>query len=169
MNKQWTLVTAGIIVIVIGAAGLFIVSSKEDPASQATSEENVEFPTLSDRSLIYEVAGVLDDVSNSGSNGTAEATYFDDGTYELIVEFQELAATSSDDFYEGWLVNQATKDFFSTGVIKVDSNGQMINTYESNVDHQVAGYDFYVLTLEPDDGDPAPAKHIIEGKLKVVE
>ena len=29
-------------------------------------------------------------------------------------------------------------------------------------------YDFYVLTIEPDDGDPAPDKHILEGTMEEI-
>lgn len=39
-----------------------------------------------------------------------------------------------------------------------------MNTYSSGED--LTDHNFYVLTIEPDDGNPAPADHIVEGTLK---
>ncbi len=52
-------------------------------------------------------------------------------------------------------------DFFSTGEMIFDEQSQvwMLN-YETTADKQ--DYSKVVITLEPDDGDPAPAKHILE-------
>jgi len=38
-----------------------------------------------------------------------------------------------------------------------------MNNFTSDIDY--SSYDFYVLTLEPNDGDPAPADHIVEGAV----
>ncbi len=39
-----------------------------------------------------------------------------------------------------------------------------INIFTSSTDY--SDHDFYVLTLEPDDGNTAPDEHILEGTLK---
>jgi hypothetical protein len=53
--------------------------------------------------------------------------------------------------------------FISTGKIE-QTQGMQVNTFSSSTDY--SNYDLYVLTLEPDDGDPAPADHILEGTLE---
>lgn len=170
MNKKWIII--GTILILL-AGGLFYFLNKdnnEDSVEQTTSETQPAPETPADttpaRALVYEAVGTLEDVSSSGSAGDATAMYYDDGSYELQADFLSLAQTTNGDFYEGWLVNQVTKEFFSTGVATVDAQGSGTNTYMSSTDHQTEGYDFYVLTLEPDDGDPAPAEHIVEGVLE---
>lgn len=102
-------------------------------------------------------------ISTGGtSSGVAKAN-FQDGTYDLVVTFENLPDPVGSDFYEGWIVQRgASLDVISTGkVSKVD--GAYTNSYRSGEDF--SNYDFYVLTIEPDDGNPAPADHILEGIL----
>jgi len=55
-------------------------------------------------------------------------------------------------------------DVISTGKL-VEADGHYKNIFVGDTDQ--TDYARYVLTLEPDDGDPAPAKdHIVEGDLK---
>jgi len=97
------------------------------------------------------------------SSGVAQSGY-KDGRYMLYVEFDNLPEPINGSFYEGWLVQQDPLDFFSTGVVDQDENGVYIDTYTDDVDWNQS-HDFYVLTLEPNDGDPAPADHIVEAVL----
>jgi hypothetical protein len=109
----------------------------------------------------YRYEGFLEDVSDSGASGLALATY-DEGTYKLFAGFSGLRDPSGTDFYEGWIVRKKPFEFLSTG--KVDKlGGVYTNTYQSG--DNLTDHDFYVLTLEPDDGDPGPAAHIVEGLM----
>lgn len=173
MNKKAIIISLVAIALIVVGVTFYLSNNNNEPQVEQVSTSDTETPPTipedTTTTLVYEANGTLEDVSSSGSIGQAEATYYDDGTFELIAEFQNLAPTSNGDFYEGWLVNQATKDFFSTGMVQSNPSQGTFNEYTSNVDHVSDGYDFYVLTLEPDDGDPEPAKHIVEGKLKLVE
>ena len=168
MDKKTVIIS--IIVIVSFAFSLvyFLNANDETKTSdqQQNNEENEKPPQ---RVLVYEAIGNLDDVSNSGSSGVAIAEYYDDGAYELLAEFENLADAEEGFFYEGWLVNQATSEFFSTGALELGPEGELVDNYLGARDYQSEGYDFYVLTLEPDDGDPAPADHVVEGKLVIEE
>ena len=62
-------------------------------------------------------------------------------------------------FYEGWVVRAEPFNFISTGVASLDEN-----VFEA--DQDLTDHDLYVLTIEPDDGDPAPAAHILEGTMR---
>lgn len=79
--------------------------------------------------------------------------------FMLHAEFEGLSDPQADDFYEGWLVQKSPFKFISTGELK-KVDGNYINHFESDIDYR--SYDFYVLTLEPNDGDLAPADHIFE-------
>lgn len=113
----------------------------------------------------FRYRGELSDVSGGQASGVALMDW-KGGQYMLHARFEGLPATSNGDFYEGWVVRKEPFDFISTGRV-VDVRGQLVNTYLSNEDY--VGYDFYVLTLEPNDGDPAPAKHILEGTMPLVK
>ena len=107
----------------------------------------------------------LDDVS--GGDATGDVTLSQDGeTYILEGVFSELPALEKDYFYEGWLVQQEPFSFISTGELVSLGSMEYSNEYSSNADLEV--YTSYVLTLEPDDGDPAPADHILDGELETI-
>ncbi|PCI19191.1 hypothetical protein COB64_04080 [Candidatus Wolfebacteria bacterium] len=119
----------------------------------------------------YQYSGTISDVTggetitgiNTGGNSSGFAQVGYDGSkYSLRATFENLPDPQGTDFYEGWVVRKNPFDVISTGVVeKID--GTYINTYMSEKD--LTDHNFYVLTIEPDDGDPAPAEHIAEGTL----
>ncbi len=100
-------------------------------------------------------------VTSSSAVGHA-SVWYTEGDFKLHAAFKDLTDPKGDDFYEGWLVQRSPFKFISTGEL-IKSNGKYINDFTSNIDYR--SYDFYVLTLEPNDGDPAPADHIFEGTV----
>ncbi len=108
-------------------------------------------------------SAALADVTGGESFGLARST-FENGRYKLVVSMGNLPELENDYFYEGWVVRRGD-DFsvISTGPAEKTTDG-FINVYESAQD--LSDHDFYVLTLEPDDGDPAPAEHILQGTFK---
>lgn len=119
----------------------------------------------------FQFQGSLEDVTSGdirgtpfdgSSSGVAKAV-FADGMYHLIVDFENLPDPVTDDFYEGWVVRKGLRfSVISTGALeKVD--GKYVNKYMSSTD--LTDHDFYVLTLEPNDGDPAPDAHVLEGTM----
>lgn len=111
----------------------------------------------------YDYYGDLIDVSGGQAAGVAQAG-LTDGLYNLLAEFDQLPELEDDYFYEGWVVRKEPFHFISTGeTIKQGENEfNIFSIQEDLTDH-----DFYVLTLEPDDGDPAPAEHILEGTMSL--
>lgn len=171
MNKKTIIIIIAVVALLAGGLIFYMTNNNNESEVEEVTTSETETPPIEPEesvpALVYEAKGVLEDVSSSGSSGQAEASYYDDGTFNLAAEFQNLAPTSNGDFYEGWLVNQTTSEFFSTGMVQTNDNQGTFNEYMSSVDHLSAGYDFYVLTLEPDDGDPAPAAHVVEGLLEI--
>lgn len=120
----------------------------------------------------YQYNGELDDVTdgktirgvNTGGNsfGIAQAAYLD-SQYHLLATFENLPDPQGTDFYEGWVVRTGSRfNVISSG--KLDKvGGAYQNVFTSAED--LTDHAFYVLTLEPDDGDPAPADHIVEGTM----
>ncbi len=109
--------------------------------------------------------GSLSDVSNGVGSGTASAR-FENGKYTLVADMKNLPDPQDDYFYEGWIVRQGVNlSVVSTGEA-VKQDGKYINVYETNKD--LSDHLHYVLTLEPNDGDPAPAGHILEGNLNAL-
>jgi len=100
--------------------------------------------------------------TNGSASGQADA-YFVDGEYSLAVILEDLPDPNGTDFYEGWIVRKGISfSVISTGKL-VKKNSIYFNEFSSMDD--LTDHDFYVLTIEPDDGDPAPADHVLEGKI----
>ncbi|MFC1599533.1 anti-sigma factor [Patescibacteria group bacterium] len=110
---------------------------------------------------LFDFNAELEDVSGGTATGNAGA-YFEEG-YNLFAEFNGLPHPEEGYFYEGWVVRNSPLSVISTGKAE-RSLGDYFNDFQS--DDNLLDHDFYVLTLEPDDGDPAPAEHILEGTMK---
>lgn len=67
-------------------------------------------------------------------------------------------------FYEGWLIRSKPFDFFSTGqLIQHADDLKWYLLWEDAEDK--TDYKKVVVTLEPNDGNAAPADHVLEGLL----
>lgn len=135
------------------------------PAMEEMAEEKME-------EMTYQYKGTLSDVTEGkivtgidtkgNAAGMVQATY-EQNTYSLLATFDGLPDPQGTDFYEGWVVRKGENmSVISTGrAEKVD--GKYQNTFEASQD--LTDHDYYVLTIEPDDGDPAPAEHILDGTM----
>lgn len=134
--------------------------ASEDAAMMEVDEETL---TAMTSSTIYDVAGDLEDVTGGNATGVAQAGTMD-GDYVLYATMENLPELEEGYFYEGWAVRHTPFDFISTGAAEQQEDGTWVNAYKSATDY--SDYTNYVLTVEPDDGDPAPAEHILEGMMK---
>lgn len=167
MSSNKIIVTSVVSVIVIsGIAWMVLDSSPKDETLKSdninTSIDTVNVVnTNSSTEILYQYTGLLNDVSGGVGFGEAKAN-FEDNKYDLIVSFENLPVPSGTDYYEGWIVRNDDQSVISTGKVIIE-NGIYMNNYTSEQD--LTDHDYYILTLETDDGDPAPAKHILEGQL----
>ena len=113
-------------------------------------------------------------------SGTVWARYYEESNeYEVEATYLQLPATPLGYFYEGWLVNKDTGDIVSAGVkTKIQNTTQKAvkdkkrkSTSNSGNDiiltWDFRAYNHYVLTLEKDDGNPAPSDYkILSGDYK---
>lgn len=100
-------------------------------------------------------------ITSDDATGYAKASFVG-GEFMLHAEFEKLTTPVWDDFYEGWLVRKTPFAFISTGKLML-KDGKYINHYTSTTDY--SDYTEYVLTIEPNDWDDAPADHIFEGMV----
>ena len=177
-------IVIAVVVLIVGGLGLYFIlgnddSSDETANTQETTTTDSAEETTTDSSPAEKVSledfslvGKLSDVTNgedvrginTGGNSMGEAGMkYEDGKFTLYVE-TDVPDPQGTDFYEGWVVGSA--GVVSTGKLEkvTDQDGvTYVNNFMSDEDLTVNTK--YVLTLEPDDGDPAPADHILEGTL----
>lgn len=139
--------------------------SESAPPRDASKEEVDDDVRAMIPTLLFDMQGELEDVSGGDATGVVKAT-FKDGVYYMHAEMDRLPDPETFGegyFYEGWIVRTENLHVLSTGVVDVDITGHGENTYTSK--QNWSDHDFFVLTIEPDDGDPAPADHILEGRM----
>ena len=102
---------------------------------------------------------VLKDVVGGQAVGTAWRQY--DGTvFSHKIEASGLKSLEKGFYYEGWLVGDG--GYFSTGRLgEVEGKGTLY--YKADEDKN--SFKGVVVTLEPEDGDQAPAEHVLEGSF----
>lgn len=164
-----------LVFIVVVGIGYFVgrdVNAPSIDSAQKSSDNIVKQQPEAKPVIEFDTTGVLTDVTSSAliqgtqfdgnATGVAKARFKD--RYELVATFSNLPTPSNDSFYEGWIVRKgSTNSVVSTGkVVEVDG----VFSNEFNSETNLSDHTFYVLTLEPNDGDPAPADHIVEGELQ---
>lgn len=113
-----------------------------------------------DKELIEGSTAILADVNGGDLRGEA-GIYRNFGVYNVYAKIK-LNKPSGNDFYEVWVTNPTTNEFFSVGKMETDSAGIYNVTY--NTDNIHPGFDRIVVTLEKV-SDNTPEKHIVEGTL----
>lgn len=105
------------------------------------------------------------DINGLVTEGKAKGVvqvFLKDNAYYLLTKFNDLPSPPEGYYYEGWVARQKPFRFESAG--KLQQPGKVfVNYFGSTKD--LMDHDFYVVTLEPDDGDPAPSTHILEGEI----
>ena len=111
---------------------------------------------------VWFAIGSLTGVEGTIANGVAQTHVYEDGaslhTVQLNIERPEEGF-----FYEGWIIKG--DDVLSTGHAK-SRFGDVRHFIQFQTDKDLTDYYEIVITLEPDDGNPAPAAHVAEGVLK---
>lgn len=166
MNKKTKILTVTALIsafLLAGVGGILIAKGKKGTGQNKPQviEQTKPVETKESISDMFDYYGKLSDVSGGSSTGEAGFS-FNASQFTMKAEIANLPNPEGDSFYEGWIVNPETKDFISTGKLSlVDST--WINSFQSEKDY--TSFSKYVLTLEPNDNDPAPATHILEGGL----
>jgi len=107
--------------------------------------------------------GAIAGVEGVNANGIAQSNYYSEGTYLHTVQMN-IEQAPKDHFYEGWLVKEGEAPI-STGPIK-SRVGDVRHAMSFEITQDLREYTKAIITLEPDDGNPAPAAHVAEGTLQ---
>lgn len=99
-------------------------------------------------------------VNESSSYGTAYRLLKDGKIYHVVVA--DMPDPKRGSFYEGWLVQDDLFDFFSTGVMQKNEDGQWVLIYTANKEFE--NHKKVVITEEAI-VDATPEDHVIEGEF----
>ncbi|MDP3971085.1 MAG: anti-sigma factor [bacterium] len=141
-----------------------LVAAENDRVAEVEDELDVIEPDLmfyEDSTTEYQYKAELEDITRGDSSGVVQAR-LEDGVYQLYATFEDLPVPADGFFYEGWIVRNNPLDVISTGGL-LDDAGVEENVFQ--LEQDLTDHDFYILTIESDDGDPAPADHVLEGTM----
>lgn len=142
------------------------IEKMKDPSFQFIDSSNVAVQDLSSyvkKDFQTWKSAALADVTGGQSFGLAH-TQFSNGTFTLVSILGGLPVPNESFYYEGWLVKRGESfQTMSTGKIQ-DIEGKFVNVYVSK--QNLSDFDFYVVTLESNDQNTAPAEHLLEGAIQ---
>jgi|GEM_PF-935791 len=174
------IIGVGIFALIIFGAGLFYLRTNQnqntvEPTTNAAyNPNNPKNPINPPPSLGYGGRGSSDNntvlpkqtttIKSLSSNlevGTAERGIENNILYHTVsVTLPEINRET--EFYEGWLVRQAPYDFFSTGEMVTNDDGDFVLEWAGE-HSDITSYDHVVITREARDGNAAPSAHVAEG------
>ncbi|MFA6131768.1 MAG: hypothetical protein WC702_01705 [Patescibacteria group bacterium] len=155
----------GILTLIISGVGLFYLrtSQKNNAAKNNTSEivaesgEVVAAPIV----VLAKQTTVVKSLSSNLEVGAAERGIEKGILYHTIkVSLPEINRET--EFYEGWLVRQAPYDFFSTGEMVTDDDGDFVLEWAGE-HSDIVSYDRVIITREARDDIAAPSEQVAEG------
>jgi len=127
---------------------------------------NVSDPTHGDE--VWFAYGAVAGVGGAAANGVLMAHLFADGTFVHTAQVN-IAMAPEGSFYEGWLRDPDTGDTVSTGHL-TSHFGDARHFLKFEADRDVREYMEVLITLEADDGNPAPsAAKVARGVLRVTQ
>lgn len=150
-------------------SGLIMDEREVKAMAQASLTTPLQGRALTDSSPFADLkfeswkAGALADVTGGGSFGLARS-HVDRQTYTLFAQMGGLPPLNEGTFYEGWLIKRGDElQVIDLGkALIVDDKLYSIYTAEEDL----STYNFFVLTLEQEDGNAAPGEHVLEGTLQ---
>lgn len=134
--------------------------------SESTVEEETSMPT-EEATEVQASATLTTDITdvNSGETLGAAALVISPSGQSFLSASATLPALEEGYFYEGWLVRSEPLSVVSTGAMEEEMPLEFYNDFTGDVDY--SDHPKYIITLEPDDGDPAPAGHVADGTLSL--
>jgi len=170
-NKGLLLVIV-LIIIFVGLVIWFRSDSEEVEVAEEATPEMIGSTTPSGIQIehveVEMIPGMVDQIvlsDVSGGSGAGTATrQIEDGFFRHVAQGY-MPVPREGYFYEGWLVRQSPFDFFSTGNMVQNESGEWVLEWFGEFGQDYADYPGVVITLEPDDGNPDPADHILEGEF----
>jgi len=169
MKKQ-TFLLCAVLPLLLVACGKKATVEQGDSGTGANAAFRYNFPTggtVEDQRFGKETwfaYGALAGVENFPANGLAKSHCFE--KEECIHTIQaNISISKNGTFYEGWVLDPKTGERLSTGHLK-STLGDVRHNLSFETAKDIRAFTKVLITLEKDDGDPAPGKLVAQGTLK---
>jgi hypothetical protein len=138
-----------------------------EPLGSETFRFNMPSGAVQDLRFGKEVTfyyGAIAGTPSVPANGLGKIHIFEKGKSLFTLQVN-IALPKDGYFYEGWLINSKTGERLSAGHLK-SLFGDVRHNLDYQADQDLRAYTKVVITLEKDDGNPAPGMEVATGTLK---
>ncbi|MDO8469212.1 MAG: hypothetical protein Q7S29_05650 [Candidatus Peribacter sp.] len=108
--------------------------------------------------------GAIVGTAATPANGLTKIHVFEKGVSLHTLQVN-VALPKDGSFFEGWLVNPKTNERLSTGHLK-SLFGDVRHNLDYQAERDLRAFTKVIITLEKDDGNPAPGTEVATGMLK---
>ena len=108
--------------------------------------------------------GAIAGTQNTPANGLAKTHIFEKGSSMHTVQVN-IALPKDGYFYEGWLLNPDNHERISTGHVR-SLFGDVRHNLDYKAETDLRAFIQMIITLEKDDGNPAPGIEVATAQLK---
>ena len=133
------------------------------PTNEGEEQEPAPIGSMEKGESLWYAQTALAGVNGYEANGVAKSEWYDGRIYEHSVDLN-IEPAPEGSYYEGWLVQEG--QLISTGRLEQTSGSKHRLLF--TVKRDLRDMTDVVITLEPEDDDPAPAEHVAEGALQAV-
>ena len=159
-------------ILLIGALSLFFAGCGSgvnvgEPLGSDSFRYNIPSGTVQDLRFGKEVSfayGPIAGTKDMPANGLAKVHVFEKGVSLHTLQVN-VALPKDGSFYEGWLVDPKTKERISTGHLN-SLFGDVRHNLDYQAERDLSTFTNVIITLEKDDGNPAPGIEVATGTLK---
>lgn len=157
--------------VLVAAVAVFFVGVKWFRSQPAEPTLTPEYPDVSDVASASTVSSLsesprADMYSVVAGGETGQATRdIEDGQFHHVVKATLPDINTETEYYEGWLLRPVPFDYFSTGDMVHNVDGDWVLEWFGEANKDYSAYTRVIVTREPKDGNPAPDVHILEGEF----
>jgi len=160
----WSLLIFFLFLAIFGSSVYFFRKAQRNDLAKKAEDKDVQIFDRTPLPIVEDAEANLLNLKTGIVAGTAVRRLVSDDEFIHTIKSQLPIIDPAVSFYEGWLVRRG--DSFSVLSIghAVKTEKGYMNVYQSPTD--LSDHAFYVLTLEPEDGNSAPEEHILEGSFR---
>lgn len=150
----------------LAALTLSACSAQTHDVSESTFVEEAE--QLASNELFHQNKGdLLGYIYLEGSEEAIGSIFLATGEHTFLSGNAQLPILEEGFFYEGWLLRDEPLSVVSTGAFTFEEYAEGVYDFDNEIELEGDYSDHlkYIITLEPYDGDPAPAEHVAEATL----
>lgn len=155
-------ISLGFLAIILFAAGLYHLRSEEWQKSREETVAVSATAALGSNQLKIMSRDVTIKSLSSGLEIGSATRGIENGIFYHTIKASLPVVDREKEFYEAWLLCQTPFDFFSTGEMVTNEDGEFVLEWAGS-HNDIENYSHVIITREARDNNPVPGERVAEG------